>query len=114
MRIIVVTGNNFTATDQVSRFLASGGEYALLKILEISLSNGTSIGQIERYSDLYHIKYSWTMIRDHIIQVEHPGGVGVFNSHRDQIYSSGNQWSVLDNQNGVLALTTATDVSIWW
>jgi hypothetical protein len=104
------TGTNFTAQDQVARYLASGGAHALFKNLTISLSNGTSIEQIERYSDLYHIIKSWTMSRDHVTQVEHTAADSVFNAYRDRISPLGNQWTVVDNQNGVLALTTLTGV----
>lgn len=48
------------------------------------------------------------MRRDHILQVEHTAGDGVFKSYRDRLFTLGNQWTVADYQNGILALTTAT------
>ena len=104
------TGTNFVAQEQTARFLASGGAHSLFKNLTISLSNGTQIENIERYSDLYHILKSYTVSKDHVVQVEHTAGDGVYSSYRDQNAPYGNQWTVVDNQNGALALTTATGV----
>lgn len=102
------TGTNFTAQEQTARFLASGGGHALFKNLTISLSNGTQIENIERYSDLYHIIKSWTMSKDHLVHNEHTSGDGYWTSYRDRESPYGNQWSVVDNQNGALALDAAT------
>lgn len=89
---VAATGDSLNATQLTQRIIDVGGAHALFRRMQVSLSNGTQIEDVQGYNKLYSIMRLNTMSENHVRYVEAMSGDGMVSDRLEPSPYDGSGW----------------------